>query len=98
MLTAVLSMKRRHLLQFCLHGQRGQRGQCVRNVLNCSFFSFLQAIAARALVERGYVVFSATTQWDPESKDKKGGKIMRPPSNWPETTLANCLSQYFDPH
>jgi hypothetical protein len=70
---------------------------CLSNFTSSSIFD-LQAIAARALVERGYVVFSASTQWDPRSKGGKGKKTMRPPSKWQETTLANCLSQFFDPH
>jgi hypothetical protein len=70
---------------------------CLSKITSSSIFD-LQAIAARALVERGYVVFSASTRWDPRSKGGKGGKDVRPPSKSQETTLANCLSQFFAPH
>jgi hypothetical protein len=70
---------------------------CLSNCTSTSILD-LQATAARALVERGYVVFSASTRWDPRLKGGKGGKGMRPPSKWQETTLANCLCQFFAPH
>ncbi|GAQ92791.1 hypothetical protein KFL_011390020, partial [Klebsormidium nitens] len=55
--------------------------------------------AARDLVAKGYVVFTASTQWDPEAKGRKGGKKMIPPRNWPASTLANCLTDhYFQPY
>jgi hypothetical protein len=54
----------------------------------------VQEIAARDLVAKGYVVFTANTKWN----SKKGKTCMVPPRDWPASTLANCLiNRYFHP-
>ncbi|GAQ91549.1 hypothetical protein KFL_008050010, partial [Klebsormidium nitens] len=56
-------------------------------------------IAARDLVAKGYVVFTASTQWDAKAKRGKGGKKMIPPRDWPASTLADCLTdRFFQPY
>lgn len=54
----------------------------------------MQETAARAIVERGYVVFSANTSVNNET----GKKVMNPPKKWQDSTLVNCLSsKFFNP-